>query len=223
MYKDFARIYDVLMASFPYKEYQQIIDQLLPPRGKVLEIGCGSGMMTDYFFHRGAEVHALDISESMLSYAKRKFPSVNFYLGELEQMRLGTFEQIYACVDVVNYYLNEEDLRDFFIAVKNHLSGRFLFDLRHPQAMENDLAEKIFYYEEEQGDLVWINEKEGDILYQEIVIYWNEGGVYSKNTEIHYQRIWSSAMIESLLLEAGLNLVEKIENTDRIYYLCGLT
>ncbi len=114
MYKEFARIYDILMKNFPYEDYQNIIEKLLPPRGKILEIGCGTGKMTHYFFHRGAEVHALDTSPNMLSFAKRNLPGVNFYLGTLEEMDMGGFDQIFACVDVVNYYLSEEELRLFF-------------------------------------------------------------------------------------------------------------
>lgn len=223
MYKEFARVYDLLMKSFPYEDYQEVLEKHLTPRGKILEIGCGTGKMTSYFFQKGAEVHALDTSSSMLSFAKRKLPQVNFYLGRLEEKDLGRFDQIYACVDVVNYYLNQEDLRSFFVSVKEHLKGDFFFDLRHPRAMEEDLADKVFFYEEELGDLVWINEKEEDILFQEIILYWKENEFYAKSSEIHQQKIWSPITVESLLQEAGLTIRKKIENTERIYYLCGLT
>lgn len=223
MYKKFAQIYDLLMKSFPYDDYQEVVERLLPPRGKILDIGCGTGKMTSFFFQKGAEVHALDTSSNMLSFAKRKLPQVNFYLGTLEEMDLGSFDQVYACIDIINYYLSEKELRAFFISVKEHLKGEFFFDLRHPKAMEENLADKVFFYEEDLGDLVWINEKEGDILFQEIILYWKEEDFYIKSSEIHQQKIWSPNIVEGLLKEAGLIVREKIENTERIYYLCGLT
>lgn len=223
MYKEFAQIYDLLMKSFPYKDYEELVEKLLPPQGKILEIGCGTGKMTSFFFQKGAEVHGLDTSSNMLSFAQRKLPQVNFYLGSLEEMDLGSFDQIYACVDIVNYYLGEKELRTFFVSVKEHLKGEFLFDLRHPQAMKEDLADRIFFYEEDLGDLVWINEKEGDILFQEIILYWKEEGFYKKSSETHQQKIWSPIIVEGLLKEAGLVVRKKTENTERIYYLCGLT
>lgn len=223
MYKEFAEIYDDLMGDFPYKDYQNIIEKYIPPKGKVLEIGCGTGKMTSFFFQKGAEVHALDTSLDMLSIAKKKLPAVSFYHGALCQLELEKFDQIYACVDILNYYLTRDDLKTFLQSVKNHMKGDFLFDLRNPGVMEEQLADRIFYYEEDRADLIWINEKERDILYQEIIIYWKNNNTYSKSTEIHHQKIWLPETIESLVEEIGLKLKKKIISQERLYYLCGLT
>lgn len=42
------------------------------PKGKMLELGCGTGHWTAYFVQNGFEVTATDISDAMLKYAQQK-------------------------------------------------------------------------------------------------------------------------------------------------------
>lgn len=223
MYQEFSLIYDKLMEDFPYDNYIESLESLLRPRGKILEVGSGSGRMTSYFFQSGGHIHGLDNSLAMLSLAKRRLPGVQFYHGRLEDLSLGDFDQIYACVDILNYYTSAQELLDFLLAVRKHLKGEFFFDLRHPRAMEEDLADQIYFYEEDQADLVWINDRERELIYQDLVIYWKEGQSYRKTSESHVQRIWQVGELEELLSRAGFEIKEKKEEKDRIFYLCGLT
>ena len=219
MYQDFALLYDELMEEFLYKNYENNLLALCPPQGKILEIGCGTGRMTSFFFQQGAEVHALDPSTEMLSFAKRKVPKANFILGHLEEMDLGVFEKVYACIDILNYYLNEAKLREFLMAVKRHCKESFFFDLRHPKAMKEELSGRTHYYESSLGDLVWNNEEvKENLLWQELIFYWKEEDCYKKGFEEMYQRIWAMEEIETLLSELGFNLLHKKEEPDRFYY-----
>lgn len=223
MYQDFAFIYDKLMEDFPYEDYQKQVLDFIKPEGKLLEIGCGSGRMTSFFFQAGAQVHGLDPSLAMLSLAKRKLPKVNFYQGRLEELSLSTFEQIFACVDILNYYTNLEDLEVFLESVRDHLGGVFFFDLRHSEDMKEELGDQVFFYEEEVADLVWINNREGNLLYQDLIIYWKEEGGYRKTTEQHVQRMWGMEEVEGLLTKLGFQIKKKNETKERVFYLCGLT
>lgn len=219
MYQEFALIYDSLMGESFYTDYRKNLLAMIKPSGKVLDIGCGTGNLTELFFESGSEVTGLDESEAMLSIASRKLPRVNFLLGKIEDLKLSSFDQIYACVDVLNYYLTKEELVVFLSGVKKHLGGQFFFDLRNPNSMRRDLADRVIYYEDKLGDLVWINELEDSLLYQELVIYWKESKLYKKSQEFHTQRIWEAEEIEQLIEEIGFNLMEKRVTEDRIFYL----
>ena len=59
MYGDFAQLYDELMEEFPYEDYINSLMELCPPRGKILEIGCGTGTITSFLFRQGVELLAL--------------------------------------------------------------------------------------------------------------------------------------------------------------------
>lgn len=61
---------------------QELLDMLqLPPRGLLLDIGCGSGNYTIEFFKHGALCKGLDISMEMLSKAQKKSSDVIWIQG----------------------------------------------------------------------------------------------------------------------------------------------
>ncbi len=223
MYEEFALIYDALMEEFPYEDYKENLLEFISPAGRVMDLGCGTGNLTKLFFERGADVTGIDNSSSMLSLAKRKLPRVNFLQAKLEEVNLGKFDQIYACVDVLNYQIEDEKQEEFLKAIGRHLKGHFFFDIRNPEALLKEVADKTFYYEDELGDLIWINEKEGRLIDQDIIIYWKEEDVYIKTMENHRQRIWYEKEIEDLLVKVGFRLDKKRVTKERIFYLCSLT
>lgn len=55
----------------------------IPPGGRILDLGCGSGRDAKHFMEMGYEVYAIDASERMVEHAKR-------YLGD--RVSLATFE-----------------------------------------------------------------------------------------------------------------------------------
>jgi len=60
----------------------------LRPRKRVLEIGCGTGLFTQFFASSGAEILALDISEDLLRLARqRNLPkTVRFICSPFEEL-----------------------------------------------------------------------------------------------------------------------------------------
>ncbi|MCG6927283.1 MAG: methyltransferase domain-containing protein [Acidobacteria bacterium] len=51
---------------------RRLVDDLVEPGMRVLEIGCGTGALTVLAARRGAEVVAFDVSDPMLAMARRK-------------------------------------------------------------------------------------------------------------------------------------------------------
>lgn len=66
------------------------------PTGRVLEIGCGTGLFTEMFARSGAEIVALDVSAGLLALAqKRNLARVTFVEGSFENSVLeGPFDAI---------------------------------------------------------------------------------------------------------------------------------
>lgn len=63
------------------KEYEEnlILDLLQPrPTELILDVGCGTGIFTRSVIANGSEIVGLDLSESMLDYARRTLPAANF-------------------------------------------------------------------------------------------------------------------------------------------------
>ena len=56
--------------------YAPFLDAAVPRRGRVLEIGCGTGVYTHWLRQRGLDVVAMDLSPPMLDEARRRCPDV---------------------------------------------------------------------------------------------------------------------------------------------------
>ncbi|RMD98091.1 MAG: methyltransferase domain-containing protein [Deltaproteobacteria bacterium] len=63
---------------------QRAIDLMGVERGmRLLELGCGTGAMTSRLSQRGVEVTAVDLSEPMLSRARKRLPGGKFVRGDI--------------------------------------------------------------------------------------------------------------------------------------------
>ena len=79
---------------------------------RVLDAGCGTGMMTEDLARRGANVSAVDISPSLISIAKKRLPAhlrknVTFSSGDMLDPELGEFDFVLA-MDSLIYYVLEQ-------------------------------------------------------------------------------------------------------------------
>ncbi len=61
------------------------------PRGSILEVGCGSGQFSKYLGSKGFSTIGIDLSDSMLSLAKKKVPEGTF---QVMDMRSLSFEDV---------------------------------------------------------------------------------------------------------------------------------
>jgi len=53
-------------------------------KGTELDLGCGPGEFTDYLFKKGLKkITGIDLSEGMINEAKKKYPKINFQLGNM--------------------------------------------------------------------------------------------------------------------------------------------
>src|SRR3954447_4533307 len=50
--------------------------------GRILELGCGAGRITGYLGARGGDVLGIDISPAMIDYCRRRYPELEFQVGD---------------------------------------------------------------------------------------------------------------------------------------------
>lgn len=75
---------------------------------RVLDAGCGTGLMTQELASRGADVVAVDISPQLIAIAEDRLPGalkprVTFHAGDMTDERLGRFDYVMA-MDSLIYY-----------------------------------------------------------------------------------------------------------------------
>ena len=221
MYEDFALVYDRFMDETPYEEWCQFVvgrlkqDQITD--GILLDLGCGTGSMTELLAKQGYDMIGVDLSDSMLDIAMEKRAQSGHNILYLQQdMRefelYGTVRAVISICDSMNYILEEEDLLQVFRLVNNYLDpgGYFIFDLntiyKYEQIGESTIAENL-----EEASFIWDNfyDAKTQINEYELAIFIPEGeeGLYRKYEEFHEQRGYDPEVIRRLLEEAGMRFV----------------
>ena len=77
---------------------------LVTPGGKILDAGCGSGRDANYFASKGFTVTGIDLSDTLLSYAKATaYPNARFLTMDLRAINLKeSFDGIWACASLLH-------------------------------------------------------------------------------------------------------------------------
>ena len=77
---------------------------LLPERAVLLDLGCGAGQDTRYLAKLGHRVIGLDRTMPLLTFARRRAPSVPFLLAEIRSLpiRAGSFDGIWAAASLIH-------------------------------------------------------------------------------------------------------------------------
>lgn len=69
--------------SFVWKHGQDVIELLAPKPGeRILDLGCGTGHLTNQIAQAGSEVVGIDRSTTMIDEARRLYPNLRFEIAE---------------------------------------------------------------------------------------------------------------------------------------------
>jgi trans-aconitate methyltransferase len=72
--------------SFVYEYGRELVVLLAPQSGeRILDLGCGSGQLTQAIAESGARVTGLDNSTSMIDKARREYPDLPFVLADAKE------------------------------------------------------------------------------------------------------------------------------------------
>ena len=156
-YGKFASIYDRLIkADIDYgkiaKFVENIVDEAGFGKGIVLDLACGSGILTEKLKKLGYDMIGIDLSVDMLNIAKENNPDILYLCQDMREFELyGTVGAVVCCLDAVNCLLCPEDLIKCFSTVRNYLDdgGLFLFDVNSPYKFKNIFADNAYILEDE--------------------------------------------------------------------------
>ena len=216
-YTGFAEVYDLFMDSVPYEEWcERIVGTLREygiHEGLVLDLGCGTGSMTELLAAAGYDMIGVDASEEMLELAdEKKRKSGHDILYLLQDMRefelYGTVRAIVSVCDSLNYITEEKDLLQVFRLAHNYLDpdGVILFDFNTVYKYEEILGESVIAENREEGSFIWENyyDPEERLNEYDLTLYVKEeDGRYRRFEETHFQKAYDRDVILGLLKEAG--------------------
>ena len=234
-YTSFASVYDTFMDNVPYEEWGEYIYSLLCRYGVrdeiVLDLGCGTGTMTEILAGYGYDMIGVDNSEDMLELAmEKRIASGHDILYLLQDMRefelYGTVRAVVSVCDSVNYITEPEELAGVFRLVNNYLDpgGIFIFDFNTEYKYREVMGDCTIAEDRGPCSFIWDNcyYEEERINEYDLTLFIREGtapgqnegaeeddteengALYRKYTETHFQRGYTLEEIRELLSSAGL-------------------
>lgn len=220
-YTGFAEVYDTFMDNIPYEEWTEYIKELLTEygvdNGLVLDLGCGTGSVTELMAKEGYDMIGIDNSEEMLSIAmeKREKSGYNilYLCQDMREFELyGTVRAIISICDSVNYIMEDDGLLEVFKLVNNYLDpgGIFIFDLNTLYKYSNIMGDTVIAENRDNCSFIWENyyyEAERINEYDLSIFIKEKDNLYRKYEETHLQRAYELTEIQKLLERAGLEFV----------------
>ncbi|MCD8218717.1 MAG: class I SAM-dependent methyltransferase [Clostridiales bacterium] len=232
IYSGFAEVYDTFMDNVPYGEWCDYICGILVEHGVtdglVLDLGCGTGVMTRLLADRGYDMIGVDVSAEMLAIARSyedialsdddksdsgKQREIFYIQQDMRELELfGTVRAAVCLCDSLNYILEEEELRQVFSLVRRYLDpqGIFIFDMNTVYKYREILGETDICENRERECFTWENYFDEESAINEYVINIfkeAENGLYRRYEEVHYQKAYEVECVKRLLEETGLSLL----------------
>ncbi len=223
-YNEFAKVYDELMDEIPYDKWFDFLRKKLAAygvnSGLLLDLGCGTGTMTEKFAKEGFDMIGIDSSMEMLNQAfEKKMESECNILYLCQDMRefelYGTVKAIYSVCDVVNYIVDKKDMVRVFQLVNNYLdpNGVFIFDFNTIYKYQTIIGNTVIAENREDCSFIWENtfDEIENINEYVLSLFVKEGEHYRKYIEEHKQKGYTIKEIKDCLEEAGMEFLEAMD------------
>ena len=221
-YSSFAQVYDMFMDNVPYEEWSRYLIGLLKEYGiedgLVADLGCGTGKITRLLSDAGYDMIGVDNAAEMLEIAREiqedeERDDIWYLLQDMRELELsGEVNAMVSICDSMNYILEEEELKEVFLRVKEYLQtgGIFIFDMNTLHKYRDMIGETTIAENRDEGSFIWDNyfyEDEMVNEYELTLFIREENGLFRKYEETHYQRAYELDTVKRLIEEAGLKFV----------------
>ncbi len=246
-YDALAYVYDELMDNIPYTEWCEVLDEMIQKYGVskpvlkeagddkeeaeltqeqilaseknlVVDLGCGTGTLTNLMYKKGYDMIGIDSSPAMLEVAQQKRDDKGYEILYINQdMRdldlYSTVGTVYSVCDSINYLLKDEEVVRTFKLVEKFLypGGLFMFDFNTVFKYEKVLGDTTIAENRDDCAFIWENYYDDETHINEydlsIFLEQDEPGIFKRFTENHYQRGYTLGQMHVFLQKAGLKAV----------------
>jgi len=220
-YERFAHVYDELQVDIPYDKYVEWVLQHAPCNQfpNLLDIGCGTGVLSLLLARAGYSVSGIDLSENMLSIAAERFADVGLHvplfcmsMDELEGFE--ALDVVTIAIDSLNYVVQEKavyaTLERIYDALKD--GGQLFFDVHSLYKMNDIFLDSPFTYDDGDISYVWHTEPgdfEHSVIHQMTFFVRDAvSDLYERFDEEHIQRTFPIEQYMTWLCTIGFNHVE---------------
>ncbi len=239
-YTDFAEVYDIFMDETPYQSWADFIaglidtygisrpgqkssDALETEKNLVLDLGCGTGTLTEILWQKGYDMIGIDYSQGMLNIAMNKKAlsgsDILYLCQDMREIDLySTVGTIISVCDSLNYLLEDEDMEETFERVHNYLhpGGIFIFDFNTLYKYKEVIGDTTIAENRNDCSFIWENyyhEEECINEYDLTIFVREEAGKESfrRFFETHYQRGYTLAEMTTFIRNAKMELLVTLD------------
>lgn len=211
-------------------------------RNLVVDLGCGTGTVTEMLYSEGFDMIGIDNSEDMLEIAFEKRDETGseiLYLNQdMREMELySTVGTVISVCDSVNYLTGENDLKTVADLVANYLypGGLFIFDFNTDYKYREVIGNRTIAENRDDCSFIWENFYDSDTKFNQYdltLFIKDEDGRFDKSEETHIQKGYEPEDVKKILNEAGLEIIkmsdsetegEVTDSTERVFVIARST
>ena len=203
----------------------------------VTDLGCGTGVVTNYLASKGMKVTGVDLSPDMLALASAGDESgtVSWICADITSYEGPSCGCFISTMDTVGHITDPDELSGIFKTTAESLEegGVFILDTTTKNHFEKSLGENVFYEDYDDFTLLWVNhyDKENKINHAELTLFeLSEDDLYERYDGELTARFYSPEEIEEMAQKAGLkklavfgelNREAPSDKDERIFFVFG--
>lgn len=200
-YEEFARVYDTVMDDSLYDLWFDFSKRHFPKDTKeVMELACGTGILSILFEKAGYQVTGVDLSEEMLTIADQRADEaaskIIFAAGDMRELEgEAEYEAITCYSDSLCYMANPTEVKQVFAGVHQLLKtdGVFIFDVHSTFQIDQKFPGYSYHENEEDFAFLWDSfedEAPHSIVHELTFFVKDKDGKFSRKDEDHHERTY---------------------------------
>ncbi len=218
-YETFAKIYDEVMDENLYLDWLDFTCRhLKKEQQELLELACGTGILSVELANLGFNVTGLDLSEDMVKLAKERVESddegLTFVTGDMLALtETNRYDAVTCYSDSLCYMKDQDSVIKVFKGVYESLKnqGTFIFDVHSTYQMAVGFSEYSYHYQTDEFAFLW-ESYPGDFDHSVehfLTFFVPDGkGKFERFDELHEERTYEIETYEKLLKAAGFSFIE---------------
>lgn len=191
----------------------EILEERRTPRGPIVDLGCGSGILARELGDAGHAVLGIDLSPAMIALARAKAPRARFRVGSCHAAKLPKCAAVVAVGECFSYLFDGgatlPKLARLFKRIHRALEpgGALIFDVAAPGRVRGAGPVRSAIETKDWSVFVTLAQDERRrTLTRSITSFRREGRGHCRSEEVHLQRLFRRAEIAKLLRAAGFEV-----------------
>lgn len=226
-YNAFAKYYDTLTFNVDYKKRAEYFDKIIKKYKKtenniLLDLGCGTGSLSQELDSLGYDVIGVDNSPMMLDMAiEKKFESgknIQYLCQDIKNIDMfGTFGVCICALDTLNHLNTLEEVKQVFdkVSLFSEKGSVFVFDINTPYKHREVLKNNVFVYDTKEVYCIWQNDFVGGEN-NKVDIYLDffakeENGLYSRQSEDFSEVAYNIEDVLKILEDSNMKVFDCFE------------